>query len=110
MSAQARHTPGPWDVFEGDQATDRPGINGAGMSIVIYGTEEDDAGVNGRTREEATANAHLIAAAPDLLAELINLRARFHRACLANGSDAWAADAACAAADAAIARAEGRAA
>ena len=51
--------------------------------------------------------APLIAAAPGLLAALMDLRSRFHSACIANGSDAWSADAACRNADAAIARASG---
>jgi hypothetical protein len=42
----------------------------------------------------------------DLLAELKRLRDRFHAACLASGSDRWAADGACAVTDALIAKAE----
>jgi len=70
-----RHTPGPWFVFKGDSETDRPGINSEdpSFSIVVYGTDDDDAGVNGRTVEERDANARLLAAAPDLLAALRDL-------------------------------------
>jgi hypothetical protein len=63
--------------------------------------------------EEARANAALIVHAVNcheaLLAALKELRARFHRCCLHSGSDRDAADASCAAADAAIADAEGTA-
>lgn len=41
----------------------------------------------------------------ELLEALRDMRNRFHAACIANGSDAWAADAACAKADAAIRKA-----
>jgi hypothetical protein len=45
-------------------------------------------------------NAH-----DDLVAALRDLRTRFHAACLSSGSDAWAADAACRKADAALVKA-----
>lgn len=38
----------------------------------------------------------------ELVEALRDLRQRFHSACIAAGSDAWAADAACAKADAAL--------
>ena len=65
-------TPGPWAVCSGINAADRPGIEAPGfrLSIVVYGTDDDEEGVFGRTGQEAEANARLIAAAPDLLEAL----------------------------------------
>ena len=65
------HTPGPWFIYD-EKATDglpiaAPGIDSESVSIILYGTESDECGVNGRTPEEQMANARLIAAAPDLL-------------------------------------------
>lgn len=63
------YTPGPWIVFEPDKSLDAayPGIDAEAHSIVVYGQKDaDDGGVQGATREQARANAHLIAAAPDL--------------------------------------------
>ncbi len=70
----AKHTPGPWKV---DCKSDNecPGVGTADgcFSIVVIGfkdDERDDCGVDGDTREQELANAHLIASAPDLLAAL----------------------------------------
>lgn len=66
-----KFTPGPWRVAVPDARY--PGIDSdvANTSIVVFGDAgESDQGIQGRTQEEATANAHLIAAAPDLLAAL----------------------------------------
>lgn len=61
------HTPGPWTVFE-DSRDARPGIEADAFSVVIYGYgDDDDGGVQGKSKEEEMANAYLIAAAPDLL-------------------------------------------
>jgi hypothetical protein len=70
MSAQ--HTPGPWSIITSDTCDLYAGIESDNFSIVVIGypEEDDDGGVRGRTLEEATANAHLIAAAPDLLEAL----------------------------------------
>lgn len=59
-----------------------------------------------RAEQAYEAKAKLMAAAPELLAALKNLRPRFYACCVANGSDPEYADAACARADAAIAAAE----
>lgn len=75
MSKQ-QHTPGPWKVTDMDQ---HPGIetHDESVSIVIFGCRKgldanpyDDSGVRGKTRKQAIANAHLIAASPDLLEAL----------------------------------------
>jgi len=69
-----KHTPGPWRYIRcSDEEFSHPGIEALNdtFSVVILGFKDDpndDGGVRGRTAEEAEANAHLIAAAPDLLA------------------------------------------
>lgn len=69
--AEAKHTPGPWMVFDeiDRSCIRRPGVDAAGISIVCYGGGMlgDHAGVHGQTTAEAWANARLIAAAPELL-------------------------------------------
>lgn len=61
-----KHTPGPWSVHILNQESERPGIEAAGISIVIYGVRDQDSeGVHGETYEQEMANARLIAAAPD---------------------------------------------
>lgn len=77
--------------------TDNP-LDGAGRPV----GGEIDAG-HAAMPAEITQDA-----ARAMLAALKNLRPRFHAACIAAGSDAWAADASCHQADAAIAAAEGR--
>ena len=64
------HTPGPWAVFDSGYEQTRPGIDAAVCAIVVYGTQSDSEGVHGRTIEERTANALLIAAAPEMLEAL----------------------------------------
>jgi len=68
------HTPAPWTVFRSADKTQYLGIEGdnESTSIVLFGTGKygDECGVQGRTREEAEANAHLMAVAPDMLAAL----------------------------------------
>lgn len=63
-------TPGPWRVYENDARY--PGIEAEGLSIVVFGNEGDehDAGVQGKTKAEAEANAHLIAAASEMQSAL----------------------------------------
>lgn len=59
----SKHTPGPFEV--------RPNMRGSGLYVYTVGTHRELAQVNERlagiAREEATANAYLFAAAPDLL-------------------------------------------
>lgn len=60
-----QYTPGPWVVFE--ETGQYPGIDSSvGHSVVLWGSNEDDGGIRGRTPAEETANAKLIAAAPQL--------------------------------------------
>lgn len=110
----SKHTPGPWFygiAYEAERGpipfdrqspgySDNAGIIGADGTTVV-GCDEYHV-------FNSPEDARLIAAAPDLLEALTDLRRRFHAACLAGGSDEWAADASCAKADAAIAKAEGR--
>ena len=93
----AKHTPGPWRIVN------KPRLS----SLEVYAGDTAICELWRRADRAAEhATAQLIAAAPDLLEALTDLRRRFHAACLAGGSDAWAADASCAKADAAIAKAE----
>jgi hypothetical protein len=55
------HTPGPWKIVNRTDVQSEPI---GGLAYV------STAGARGRTLDEAIANAHLIAAAPDLLAAL----------------------------------------
>lgn len=68
-----KHTPGPWSVFSEESFGVRPGIEATELdfSVVMFGASDDDAGVRGRTPEEAEANAQLIATAPDMLDALV---------------------------------------
>jgi hypothetical protein len=71
-----KHTPAPWKVLVGGgEDLAHPGVDteDESLSIVILGfkdSDEDDGGVRGSNYNEALANAHLIAAAPDLLEAL----------------------------------------
>lgn len=65
--AKTAPTPGPWSVF-GEPIDRHYGIEAdeAKFSVVVFGDADDeDMGVQGRTRDEMLANARLIAAAPD---------------------------------------------
>ena len=69
-----KHTPGPWIVSDVD--TICPRIDSANGRGVAHATQRDPHPINGQgiTIEEAFANARLIAAAPELLAALIEAR------------------------------------
>lgn len=61
------HTPGPWRVFAVE--SDYPGIEAdCDETVVLWGHRHEDSGVRGDEKETRLANAHLIAASPDLLA------------------------------------------
>ncbi len=62
------YTPGPWTVTA-PQLTQLD-IEADSNSIIVYGPNGGLHGIGGETHEIATANAHLIAAAPDLLGAL----------------------------------------
>lgn len=86
MQEDAKYTPGPWSFSE---------TSGHGTRL-IYGADRylvADAGrIPKRSDEEATANARLISAAPDLLAALDDL-AELVETNMVTGevvSDAWA--------------------
>jgi hypothetical protein len=67
------HTPGPWEIYDCESAI-RVGIEGGnGTSVVAFGAKGDDAGVWGGTKDQAKANARLIASAPELLEALKRL-------------------------------------
>ncbi len=108
MSAQ--HTPGPWVVkskiwLGGSSHVEGPGI----FSIEDVATETVICDRRTPWPEQAKtmeANARLIAAAPDLLSELINMTARFKAAVMQAGTDEEFAEHAVASARAAIAKAQ----
>lgn len=67
----SKHTAGPWHVVEGDEWTSDIATGEPNTMLV-----RTVASVNNR-RDEAKANKHLIAAAPDLLEALEEFRAAF---------------------------------
>ena len=70
-----KHTPGPWSITKAYKCNHSPDYFGA-----IFGPKGKfprPGEAYGRTREEAQANAHLIAAAPELLESAENLLAGF---------------------------------
>ena len=73
----SKHTAGEWRVYE--EGDSQPGIEifekgQPVFSIIVYGDEGEDNGVFGREKEEALANARLIAAAPELLELAVQVR------------------------------------
>lgn len=105
----AKHTPGPWLVdknstlllITADYIPD---------GIICEITPPDTQSDGGRNREVENANARLIAAAPELLANLIELvNAEKASRDSFNGKSIARIEAALAHADSAIAKAEGRA-
>ena len=93
------HTPGPWLACEPGAYSDFDG-----HSSVILGDDRRIAVVQG-DHEEAVANAHLIAAAPDMLAALEQLLEAFNEN--ANDLNDIPADQAVAMMESAIAKATG---
>ena len=73
----SEHTDGPWIVPD-DEPFEIATEELAGIGLVYNEPEE--------LREEYKANARLIAAAPDLLEQLIDMTARFERCCEYNGN------------------------
>lgn len=95
---KATHTPGPWSVEDGS-------ILAAEVCVAVI----EDRGGYQAPPEQRRANANLIVAAPDLLAALENIVPRFHKCCVAMGSDVEFVDEAVKDARAAIAKAKGEA-
>lgn len=88
MHTTAEHTPGPWEAIGAEVYAPAPATVRPLIARCIYGPPDE------------RANAHLIAAAPDLLEAL--------RYIVAWNPDGWDGDRARAQALAAIAKAEGR--
>lgn len=68
------HTPGPWYPYLAVDDGEKPGIDHDRGTVILYGCKWDDCGIRGETHEERIANAHLIAAAPELLEALEYIR------------------------------------
>lgn len=102
MDMHSKHTPGPWDVDEGDKSTIYE-LDAANPIAEVF---------SDRSAEENEANARLIAAAPELLDALTALldEAEDVFVCMADatGIDRHNLPPQFAAARAAIAKAEGR--
>jgi hypothetical protein len=65
---ESKHTPGPWQIYKDRNRIDRyPGIDGVTRTVIVFGVDGESNGVRGQNYEESLANAHLIAAAPELL-------------------------------------------
>lgn len=60
-------TPGPWEACI-TQSFWWPGVDAEGQSLIIMADLGSESGIHGASREEAQANARLIAASPDLFA------------------------------------------
>jgi hypothetical protein len=68
MENQPKHTPGPWLMTDGDFVYALHERNG--RQVNRFSAAIDHYPSQGGTAEEGRANAHLIAAAPDLLEAL----------------------------------------
>lgn len=101
--SEAKHTKGPWRI---SQNVSRHVIGPKGGVVTCGELTWDGPG----STEVADANARLIAAAPEMLDELINMTARFKAAIMQAGTDEEFAELAVASARAIIARARGEAA
>ena len=99
MSAAAKHTPGPWVVNPRNAIVDAM-PSGVAVCKLLWPTKE-------RSEAETMANATLIAAAPELLAELRKARDRLASAMRIGGSSPEYIAEAVASHDAAIAKATG---
>jgi hypothetical protein len=62
MMSKTKHTPGPWHVDDGD--SDALGVFGLDAAAICYLSENPSVGLGLRGRDEDTANANLMAAAP----------------------------------------------
>lgn len=120
MTDQPKWTPGPWFIVTPTQGFEvctihgverQPTEDGLGQTWVYIRPESlvRDGEWHWPDEAECTANAHLIAAAPDLYAALQSTRKRLYDAMTALGSSPDFADAGCHEADAALAKARGQA-
>jgi len=66
-----KYTQGPWSVYDSGYY---PGIESESSNTTIvtfgYSDEEQEIGIRGKNKEEITANANLIAAAPEMFEAL----------------------------------------
>jgi hypothetical protein len=76
MNATAKHTPGPWTTVGSNDGTCDIGIRAPNVVNVVAECFADMRHAGEFNLAEVAANARLIAAAPDMLAALIDLDAR----------------------------------
>ncbi len=71
-----KHTPGPWRYTDGGIIDNKPSRGHAGLEIAdVYGVDcYDGRGLGDANPQEAKANARLIAAAPEMLKELMRTK------------------------------------
>jgi hypothetical protein len=93
------HTPAPWHVATQTFSRDGRALSGEVPVIRMHGACDAIICGMGASKEEQNANAHLIAAAPELLDALVELREEARRLGV---HEKWQK------ADAAIARAKGQ--
>lgn len=106
MTDQPKWTPGPWAVERNKRTWGW--VDVVGPSLGVGGpTQATDLTLADEVKR--IAEAHLIAAAPDLYAALQSTRKRLYDAMTALGSSPDFADAGCHEADAALAKARGQA-
>lgn len=108
--SSVKHTPSEWLIAGCDEKTFVYALNDQGYNRFSANVQMGHVAPMERTPlAELEANARLIAAAPDLLNELINLSVRFKAAAIQAGTDEEFAELAIAGALAAIAKATGSA-
>lgn len=79
-------TPGPWRPRHGHRTVTPRGIYAGGKPVVRFN------GLAAPTSKEGRANAHLIAAAPDMYAVLAEVSARIEMGPYPDGLRVWVTD------------------
>ena len=72
MTDNAKHTPGPWDIGNENNETCEVCLNSPHNLTVSIDRHDHNTGVIVISRDEMLANAHLIAAAPEMFGALNN--------------------------------------
>ena len=71
--SETKHTPGPWTIGDSNNSGVDVELGNSNTSAGIYRFDRYN-GQEAYSRDECMANAHLIAAAPDMLAALEDAR------------------------------------